>query len=220
MTACHLSTILPETYIVSWWLLSFPLSAIRCQQPKHYCQSIVFPGFPFIHPWIPPLIQLHSTTCCHTLSHRCDVGRWISTLAFVSEWSRRLSPPKRWLWIWRMCWPQRKRKRRRRSMMLVNGPRASPRVSMSTRSAELIFASSLNSTSRFPQDVVSSALQDPPHAERRSEAKPIEMVYSLPSPALCGTKRTFPRWSWRRRSGWYIGQVLWESKSGGTGGGW
>lgn len=72
-------------------------------------------------------------------------------------------------------------------MMLVNGLRASQRVSMSTRSVELILASSFYSTYRFPQDVVSSALPDPLHAARRSEAEPIEMVCSLPLVDLCGT---------------------------------
>ena len=63
-------------------------------------------------------------------------------------------------------------------MTLVNGLRASPRVSMSTRSVELIFASSYNSTSRFPQDVVSSELPDRLLVAKRSEAEQIEMVNS------------------------------------------
>ena len=61
-------------------------------------------------------------------------------------------------------------------MTLVNGLRVSPRVSMSTRSAKLIFASSLNSTFRFPQGVVSSGLPDPLLVAKRSEGGQIEMV--------------------------------------------
>ena len=57
--------------------------------------------------------------------------------------------------------------------MLVNGLRASPRVFMSTRSAEPVFVSIFNSTSRFPQGAVTSVLLGHLHVPKRSEAEQI-----------------------------------------------
>ena len=154
----------------------FTLSATRCQQPKHYCQFIVFPN----PRWIPP-IQLHSTTCFHTFSYHCDVGSRHLRLfqngqegSHPKESDREIGgcghPKERergGVWCRPMDWG---------SLQGCLCPQGLLRWSLH---GDLI------QYSRFPQGAVWNILPDRLHAAKRSEVEQIEMVHSLPSFNLC-----------------------------------